>query len=111
VSAVELSDFREMNLGNTNLVIAVLPLLLFFGNELAMAELAFQDRCAYGQQESYLHCGVFSATLNNEISRQAQYNHLTLLLSSGCASGNFAVLPSSTRNGVGVLFHRLFEAQ
>jgi hypothetical protein len=33
-----------MNLGNTDLVIAVLPLLLFFGNELAMAELAFQDQ-------------------------------------------------------------------
>jgi hypothetical protein len=31
LSTVELGDFREMNLGDTNPVIAVLLLLLFFG--------------------------------------------------------------------------------
>ena len=42
-----------MNLGNTNLVIAVLPLLLFFGNELAIAKLAFHDQVRLCAANSY----------------------------------------------------------
>src|ERR1700758_5422763 len=39
--AVELRDSPQMNFGDTNFVIAVLLLFLFLGNELAIAQLAF----------------------------------------------------------------------
>jgi hypothetical protein len=39
--SVELGDFRQMNFGDTNFLIAVLRLLLFLRNEFAVAELAF----------------------------------------------------------------------
>jgi hypothetical protein len=42
--AVELRDSPEMNFGDTNLVIAVLLLFLFLGNELAIAEFAFHGQ-------------------------------------------------------------------
>ena len=41
LGAVELGDFRGMNFGDTNLVIAVLLLLLFLRNEFPVAELTF----------------------------------------------------------------------
>jgi len=43
LSAVQLSDFREMNLGDTDLMIAVLLLLLLLGNDLPVSELAFHE--------------------------------------------------------------------
>ena len=41
LGAVELGDFREMNFGDTNCLIAVLRLLLFLRREFALAEFAF----------------------------------------------------------------------
>src|ERR1700688_1488944 len=43
LSAVQLSDFREMNLSDPDLLIAVLLLLLFLGNDLPVSEVAFHE--------------------------------------------------------------------
>ena len=43
LGAVELGDFREMNFGDANFMIAVLLLLLFLRHEFTVTELAFDS--------------------------------------------------------------------